>query len=240
MKRLFAIIFSLCLVMQIFADENDFFKSGAYAMSLNSWNATSANYQYQGNKEWAKFALKAFPLENGEVRHSYVINAQDTIDIPRTMNLILQWMGSAFANDNLAVLTNDKENHRIEAVVTYEGLGKHKKYYSKSQVDAPTRISVAFKENRFKIDFVTSEWILATEGDYQDDKTKRLPIADNFPVNEKSKNQDVMAEAFLNLNARALNKVWNLLKYLNSKYAETPDSQSTDSKQEKAKTENDW
>lgn len=228
MKKIFCLTFaimviSLCSLAQ---NKGQYFSSKQLNTDIETWKYTADNHRSDLH-DWAKAVYQSFGLySDSTIRHSYVINARDTFNIPSVMALTRIWFDKAFTTAGDTVLLYDTNKHVMKAHVTLVGQADAHGFRnleatnSESHVTIPIDITIQFKNNRLRYITHIDHYILNSSDWVRDIVDQYTPVKESFPVDPKGKHRDSFSRAFINGNAKCLSSCQDLINYYNSHFGD--------------------
>lgn len=207
-------------------DKGQYFSSKQLNDAIETWKYTADNHKTDLH-DWAKAVYQSFGLRSDStIRHSYVINARDTFNIPSVMALTRIWFDKAFTTPGDTVIEYDAAKQIMKAKVTLVGQADAYGFRnleatnSESHVTIPIDITIQFKENRLRYIAKIDHYILNSSDWVRDIVDQVTPIKESFPIDPKGKHRDSFSRAFINGNAKCLASCQDLINYYNTHFGD--------------------
>lgn len=245
MKKL---IFSLTLIFAMAfcvsaQGQGQRFGSKQMNIAIETWKYIADNNK-KDHDEWSKAVLQEFGItDEGEIRHAYVINARDSFNVEKVMNLSKIWIEKAFTTPGDSIVEYDVANRVIKARVMLLGMGDAYGFSglgataSEAHVSIPLELTLQFKENRLRYDARINTFVLNSSDWVRDIIDKATPITDCYPIKSTGKHKDSYSRAFINGNAKCLTSCRDYIVFLNTHIGEKPKQAELEAKK---KAEDDW
>lgn len=206
--------------------KGQYFSSKQLNGDIETWKYTADNHKSDLH-DWAKAVYQSFGLTSDSIiRHSYVINARDTFNIPSVMALTRIWFDKAFTTPGDTVTEYDATKHVMKAHVTLVGQADAHGFQnlsasaSESHVTIPIDITIQFKNNRLRYITKIDHYILNSSDWLKDVVDQATPVKESFPVDQKAKHRDSFSRAFINGQAKCLASCQDLINYYNTHFGD--------------------
>lgn len=235
---------ALCLAATVSAqrDKRPHFGSKQNNEAIETWKYVADNNK-KDEHEWAKAVYQEYGVNaDGAIQHRYVINATDSFDIPKVMNLTKLWLEKAFTTPNDSIVLFDVDKRIVKAKVVLLGLGDAYGFggfaatASEAHVSVPVELTFQFKENRMRYEAKIERFVLNSSDWVRDVVNKSMPVTDCYPINANAKHKDSFSRAFINTNAKCLTSCRDYINYLNTHFGD----KVTQPKPKAKKEEDNW
>lgn len=218
--KLFTFIACMFWTLNSTAEEVDSFFSCPQAMHDKDELIAIKKANKNSTKKWNNAILEYHPLEDENIRYSYIIEARDTFNIKTMMNNTRAWFGSVTSSELASVKNVDNENCIIEATTSMNNIGQASGYGSISVVGAIFNFRISFKNNKIKFDIWVSHYHIGTASNFAKNKSEVVPIAKSYPIDPKGKHKSSLGMAFININIYSIGFALDYLEYMNKHHDE--------------------
>lgn len=221
LRKIFILLFTIVIVNQtnLFAQE---FSCQKLVDDVTRFNETKMS----NNKKWATLLLKEFPLSSdGNISFKYNIEASDTIDIKRAMEVTHNWIKQVSKYPEETIKDIDTIKHVFTCVFNY---GDAAEYYSMAAatfIQALIDVKVEISEKEVVIKSRARQYELRGVNYYTGSKNEFVGIDAAYPVNEKKDHKESYAMAFINTNSRIIGVCKEYFLWLQSHYIEEKDKE---------------
>lgn len=212
MKKIF--LFVLANLVLIGGFSQQLWHCQEYDDAQKKFDEICKKYEKSGNKTWSEKMLEAFPIASDKtIKHQYVVNCDSTFDVDVISHILSAWCKIKYPD---AVPDSVSSHEHLRTSGLLQGVGKVYGLYGgyKTYINAKEEVIIDIKPNRVRVTSRIFSYVNGTG------KGVDFTIpGDSYPVNQKAKQKDSHAMAFINCHYNALLTIESLIKYLNDNIA---------------------
>lgn len=179
-----------------------------YDADFEKYSAISKEYK-SAQKKWSQKLLEAFPIaSDNTIKYQYVVKTDSTFNVEDISNSLLSWYKVKMTNVNPVV---NGSPDRLSGIATLRNVGSAIGYMNATFISAQEEVTIDIKENRVRITVIILGYFQANTWK----GAEKVAPGACFPVNEKGKQKDSHAMAFINSHYDAICTVGSIIKHLN-------------------------